>query len=92
MVAYTIIAGQTLPSVFDQALGESFLSHRTAVVLLVTFTITLPLSLNKRLERLSQWSAIGLLGVVVVVLAVAVRGTPGTLAVQRAVLSMRWLL
>lgn len=47
MIAYGIIVGQTLPKLFDSMLGHSFLSDRRAVIILMTFTVMLPLSCNK---------------------------------------------
>lgn len=47
MIGYTIIVGQSLPKVFDNLIGESFLSDRHAVIAIMTVCVMLPLSLNK---------------------------------------------
>ena len=82
MIAYGIIVGQTMPAIFDSALGESFLSDRHAVIALMTFTVMLPLSCNRDIAALARWSLLALFGVVVIIcvtlaLGVSVESPPG---------------
>ena len=70
-----MIVGQTLAPIFDQILGDSFLCHRVAVILRFTFTIMLPLSLNKNLDSLSHWSFLALFGVILLTLVSIIRGS-----------------
>jgi len=74
MIAYTMIVGQTYTIVFDRLLGHTFLSEPTPVKIIMTLTVMLPLSLNKRLESLAKWSLVAMAGVVVVGIVVIVRG------------------
>lgn len=56
-------------------MGPTFLSGRDAVIVLLTVTITLPLALNKELERLSRWSMLSMFGVFMVGVLLVVRST-----------------
>lgn len=69
-----MIVGQTHTIVFDRLLGHTFLSEPTPVKIIMTLTVMLPLSLNKRLESLAKWSLVAMAGVVVVGIVVIVRG------------------
>ena len=69
-----MIVGQTYTIVFDRLLGHTFLSKETPVKIIMTLTVMLPLSLNKRMESLARWSLVAMAGVIIVGIVVIARG------------------
>ncbi|PWN53419.1 hypothetical protein IE53DRAFT_324819 [Violaceomyces palustris] len=77
MCAFCVSTGDTIPhvvvSIFPSLAG-SLLSNRQVIITFCTLTISYPLSLYRNIESLSKASAIALLSMVVIILAVIVRG------------------
>ncbi|KAI8900633.1 transmembrane amino acid transporter protein-domain-containing protein [Globomyces pollinis-pini] len=75
MCAYTVILGDSFPSVFNSILPETSLFHplltsRAFIILACTLCISLPLSMYRDVSALSKASAISLGMIVFIVLAV----------------------
>lgn len=71
------MVGDTIPNVvrwiFPSLIG-SFLSSRSFIITVCTLTISYPLSLYRDIESLSKASAIALFSMVLIIVAVIVRG------------------
>ncbi|KAI8926693.1 transmembrane amino acid transporter protein-domain-containing protein [Entophlyctis helioformis] len=77
MCAYTVIIGDTLPTVFSQLLSPgsivySVLTSRQAMIALCTLGVSLPLSLYRDISALAKTSAVSLGMILFIVLAVIV--------------------
>ncbi|PWN94483.1 hypothetical protein FA09DRAFT_332951 [Tilletiopsis washingtonensis] len=77
MCAFCVVIGDTIPNVlrwlFPSLVG-SFLSSRGFIITLCTLCISYPLSLYRDIESLSKASAIALFSMVLIIVAVIVRG------------------
>ncbi|PWZ01627.1 hypothetical protein BCV70DRAFT_199059 [Testicularia cyperi] len=77
MCAFCVVIGDTIPHVIKMifpSLTGSFLANRQFVITFFTLAISYPLSLYRNIEKLSKASAIALLSMVVIIIAVTVRG------------------
>eukprot|EP01147_Barroeca_monosierra_P001128 gene1128-4348_t len=74
MIAYSIIIGQTFPKIFEATIGQGYLANRQVIITIMTLFLMLPLSMNKRIESLSRWSALALTGVLILIILVCVEG------------------
>lgn len=66
-VAYLVIIGDTLPPVFDQFLGDTILSNRTFVMVLLAIFVILPLCLWRDLSALSWTSMLSVISDIAIV-------------------------
>ncbi|KAG0198276.1 hypothetical protein BGX28_008277 [Mortierella sp. GBA30] len=81
MCAYTVIVGDTLPHVL-QALFPGietkpvigFLARRSFVITFCTVLISFPLSLYRDISKLAKTSAVAMLALVVIIIAVMIEG------------------
>ena len=77
MCAFCVVVGDTIPNVLSSVLpflrGTIF-SSRRFVIFVCTMAISYPLSLHRNIEKLSKASAVALLSMVFIILAVIVRG------------------
>ncbi|KAN0060043.1 hypothetical protein ACQY0O_008016 [Thecaphora frezii] len=77
MCAFCVVIGDTIPHVIRSlfpALAGTLLSNRQCVIALFTMAISYPLSLYRNIESLSKASAIALVSMVVIIVAVTLRG------------------
>ncbi|KOS13707.1 amino acid transporter [Malassezia pachydermatis] len=77
MCAFCVVVGDTIPNVISSIfpfLRDTFLSNRQFVIVLCTMAISFPLSLYRNIESLSKASAVALVSMVIIILAVVVRG------------------
>jgi len=81
MCAYTVIVGDTLPHVLQALIPGiedmpvvGFLARRTFVITLCTVLISFPLSLYRDISKLAKTSAIAMLALVVIIIAVIIEG------------------
>nr|CDI56362.1 related to amino acid vacuolar transport protein AVT2 [Melanopsichium pennsylvanicum 4] len=77
MCAFCVVIGDTIPHVIKMifpALGSTFLANRQFVITFFTLAISYPLSLYRNIEKLSKASAIALVSMVVIIVAVTIRG------------------
>lgn len=84
MCAFCVVVGDTIPNVILSIfpfLRGSFLSNRRVVIFVCIMAISYPLSLYRNIEKLSKASAVALLSMVFIIVAVIVRGPamPSTL-------------
>ncbi|KAJ2556551.1 hypothetical protein EV175_001934 [Coemansia sp. RSA 1933] len=73
-ISYLIIIGDTASSVAQTAFGSSMLTSRTAVMVIASGTLTLPLLFFRTLDPLVRPSAISTLCLPAIVAIVAIRG------------------
>lgn len=77
MCAFCVVVGDSIPNVLSSVLpflrGTIF-SSRRFVIFVCTMAISYPLSLHRNIEKLSKASAVALLSMVFIILAVIVRG------------------
>lgn len=77
MCAFCVVIGDTIPHVIKMifpSLSGSFLANRQFVITFFTLAISYPLSLYRNIEKLSKASAIALVSMVVIIVAVTIRG------------------
>ncbi|GAC98817.1 amino acid transporter [Pseudozyma hubeiensis SY62] len=77
MCAFCVVIGDTIPHVIKMifpSLSGTFLANRQFVITLFTLAISYPLSLYRNIEKLSKASAIALVSMVVIIVAVTIRG------------------
>ncbi|CEH18081.1 amino acid transporter [Ceraceosorus bombacis] len=77
MCAFCVVIGDTIPSVLKQLLpflADSFLTGRMFIITICTLGISYPLSLYRDIESLSRASAVALFSMVLIIVAVIVRG------------------
>ncbi|KAF9571009.1 hypothetical protein EC968_001095 [Mortierella alpina] len=81
MCAYTVIVGDTLPHVLQALIPgiESwpilgFMARRSFVITFCTVLISFPLSLYRDISKLAKTSAIAMLALVVIIIAVMIEG------------------
>ncbi|SPO25161.1 related to amino acid vacuolar transport protein AVT2 [Ustilago trichophora] len=77
MCAFCVVIGDTIPHVIKMifpSLAGTFLANRQFVITFFTLAISYPLSLYRNIEKLSKASAIALISMVVIIVAVTVRG------------------
>lgn len=77
MCAFCVVIGDTIPQVIKMVfpyLAGSFLANRQFVITFFTLAISYPLSLYRNIEKLSKASAIALVSMVVIIIAVTIRG------------------
>ncbi|WFD27864.1 hypothetical protein MNAN1_002872 [Malassezia nana] len=77
MCAFCVVVGDTIPNVISSVLPplrDTILSNRHFVIVVCTMAISFPLSLYRNIENLSKASAVALLSMVFIILAVVVRG------------------
>ncbi|EPQ29840.1 uncharacterized protein PFL1_02513 [Pseudozyma flocculosa PF-1] len=77
MCAFCVVIGDTIPHVIRSlfpALAGTFLANRQFVITFFTMAISYPLSLYRNIESLSKASAIALVSMVVIIVAVTLRG------------------
>lgn len=77
MCAFCVVVGDTIPNVISSVLPvlrDTILSNRQFVIVVCTMAISFPLSLYRNIESLSKASAVALLSMVFIILAVVVRG------------------
>ncbi|SPC63966.1 related to amino acid vacuolar transport protein AVT2 [Ustilago sp. UG-2017b] len=77
MCAFCVVIGDTIPHVIKMlfpSLAGSFLANRQFVITFFTLAVSYPLSLYRNIEKLSKASAIALLSMVVIIIAVTIRG------------------
>ncbi len=88
MCAFCVVIGDTIPHVIKMvfpSLSGSFLANRQFVITFFTMSVSYPLSLYRNIEKLSKASAIALVSMVVIIIAVTVRG-PAMPPSSRAIL------
>ncbi|KAF9178099.1 hypothetical protein BGZ51_008105 [Haplosporangium sp. Z 767] len=80
MCAYTVIVGDTLPHVFQALIPGietsplGFLAKRSFVIIFCTVLISFPLSLYRDISKLAKTSAVAMLALVVIIIAVLIEG------------------
>lgn len=77
MCAFCVVVGDTIPNVIASllpALRDTLLSNRQFVMIVCTMAISFPLSLYRNIESLSKASAVALVSMVFIIIAVIVRG------------------
>ncbi|WFC97009.1 hypothetical protein MBRA1_003676 [Malassezia brasiliensis] len=77
MCAFCVVVGDTIPNVLSSvfpAIRNTFLSNRQFVIVVCTMAISFPLSLYRNIENLSKASAVALVSMVFIIIAVVVRG------------------
>lgn len=77
MCAFCVVIGDTIPHVIKMifpSLAGSFLANRQFVITFFTLAVSYPLSLYRNIEKLSKASAIALVSMVVIIIAVIIRG------------------
>lgn len=77
MCAFCVVVGDTIPNVLASvfpALSGTFLTNRQFVITVCTMAISFPLSLYRNIENLSKASAVALVSMVFIILAVVARG------------------
>ncbi|KAG0001064.1 hypothetical protein BGZ65_003828 [Modicella reniformis] len=81
MCAYTVIVGDTLPHVLQALIPGiedrpvvGFLARRTFVIIFCTVLISFPLSLYRDISKLAKTSAIAMVALVVIIIAVMIEG------------------
>ncbi|KAG0251273.1 hypothetical protein BG011_007731 [Mortierella polycephala] len=80
MCAYTVIVGDTLPHVLQALIPGietsplGFLAKRSFVITFCTVLISLPLSLYRDISKLAKTSAVAMLALVVIIIAVLIEG------------------
>ncbi|SPO32175.1 related to amino acid vacuolar transport protein AVT2 [Ustilago trichophora] len=77
MCAFCVVIGDTIPHVIKMifpSLAGTFLANRQFVITFFTLAISYPLSLYRNIEKLSKASAIALVSMVVIIVAVTIRG------------------
>lgn len=92
MCAFCVVIGDTIPNVIKMvfpSLAGTFLANRQFVITFFTLAISYPLSLYRNIEKLSKASAIALVSMVVIIVAVTIRG-PATPAELKGDPSLRF--
>ncbi|KAF9277333.1 hypothetical protein BGZ68_009379 [Mortierella alpina] len=81
MCAYTVIVGDTLPHVLQALIPGietwpilGFMARRSFVITFCTILISFPLSLYRDISKLAKTSAIAMLALVVIIIAVMIEG------------------
>ncbi|KAG0218998.1 hypothetical protein BGX31_011437 [Mortierella sp. GBA43] len=81
MCAYTVIVGDTLPHVLQALIPGiedrpvvGFMARRSFVIIFCTVLISFPLSLYRDISKLAKTSAIAMLALVVIIIAVIIEG------------------
>ncbi|WFD41381.1 hypothetical protein MPSI1_000007 [Malassezia psittaci] len=77
MCAFCVVVGDTIPNVLKSvfpALQHTFFTNRQVVIIACTMAISFPLSLYRNIENLSKASAVALISMVFIIIAVVVRG------------------
>lgn len=77
MCAFCVVIGDTIPHVIKMifpSLDGTFLANRQFVITFFTLAVSYPLSLYRNIEKLSKASAIALVSMVVIIIAVTIRG------------------
>lgn len=77
MCAFCVVIGDTIPHVLKMlfpSLAGTFLTNRQFVITFFTLAVSYPLSLYRNIEKLSKASAIALVSMIVIIIAVTVRG------------------
>ncbi|GJJ72802.1 solute carrier family 38 (sodium-coupled neutral amino acid transporter), member 11 [Entomortierella parvispora] len=81
MCAYTVIVGDTLPHVLQALIPGietwpylGFIARRTFVITFCTVLISFPLSLYRDISKLAKTSAVAMLALVVIIIAVMIEG------------------
>ena len=89
MCAYTVIVGDTLPHVIQAlvpgieewpALG--FIAKRSFVIIFCTVLISLPLSLYRDISKLAKTSAVAMVALVVIIIAVMIEGPRASVEIR----------
>ncbi|KAL8584013.1 hypothetical protein ACOMHN_048620 [Nucella lapillus] len=81
MVSYNVIIGDTITKIIlwlnahSSSFVDNFLGNRQFVIILVTLTVTLPLSLYRNIGKLGKWAFLSIMMIVFIIVAVAVRLT-----------------
>ncbi|SCU96690.1 LADA_0H02234g1_1 [Lachancea dasiensis] len=74
-IGFSIIIGDTIPHVLRAFFpGHEGLFHRNVIITLVTCFVSLPLSLNRDISKLSKASMLALFSMVVIVVIVLIKG------------------
>ncbi|KAF9538657.1 hypothetical protein EC957_006362 [Mortierella hygrophila] len=81
MCAYTVIVGDTLPHVLQALIPGiedwpvlGFLARRSFVIIFCTILISFPLSLYRDISKLAKTSAVAMVALVVIIIAVLIEG------------------
>ncbi|KAG0302219.1 hypothetical protein BGZ98_007677 [Dissophora globulifera] len=81
MCAYTVIVGDTLPHVLQALIPGiedwpilGFVARRTFVITFCTILISLPLSLYRDISKLAKTSAVAMVAITVIIVAVMIEG------------------
>ncbi|KAI7820280.1 transmembrane amino acid transporter protein-domain-containing protein [Gamsiella multidivaricata] len=81
MCAYTVIVGDTLPHVLQALIPGiedwpviGFMARRSFVIIFCTVMISYPLSLYRDISKLAKTSAVAMLALVVIIIAVMIEG------------------
>ncbi|KAF9138623.1 hypothetical protein BGX30_008941 [Mortierella sp. GBA39] len=81
MCAYTVIVGDTLPHVLQALIPGiedwpvlGFLARRSFVIIFCTTLISFPLSLYRDISKLAKTSAVAMVALVVIIIAVLIEG------------------
>jgi hypothetical protein len=81
MCAYTVIVGDTLPHVLQALIPGietwphlGFVARRTFVITFCTVLISFPLSLYRDISKLAKTSAVAMIALVVIIIAVMIEG------------------
>jgi len=81
MCAYTVIVGDTLPHVLQALIPGietwpylGFVARRTFVITFCTILISFPLSLYRDISKLAKTSAVAMIALVVIIIAVIIEG------------------
>ncbi|KAF9433823.1 hypothetical protein BGZ76_008942 [Entomortierella beljakovae] len=88
MCAYTVIVGDTLPHVLQSLIPGiddgpfAFTVRRTFVITFCTVLISFPLSLYRDISKLAKTSAIAMLALVVIIIAVIIEGPKAPMEIR----------
>ncbi|WFC97302.1 hypothetical protein MYAM1_000011 [Malassezia yamatoensis] len=77
MCAFCVVVGDTIPNVLNSvfpAMQNTLFTNRQVVIIACTMAISFPLSLYRNIENLSKASAVALISMVFIIIAVVVRG------------------
>lgn len=89
MCAYTVIVGDTLPHVLQALIPGiedwpvlGFLARRSFVIIFCTVLISFPLSLYRDISKLAKTSAVAMVALVVIIIAVVIEGPRASMEIR----------
>ena len=70
-----VALGEIYPDMITVMFGESIMSHRESVILLVSLGIMMPLAMMRDITRLAVWSLLAIVAIVFVGIVLIINGS-----------------